>query len=62
MLFGYEDAMQVTRSTGEAPKAGQVMQEVVSLAGPCVGCTRCRGLCAELLELLTLPDAVLSRN
>ena len=54
--------MQVLRSTGEAPKSGQVMQEVVSLAGPCVGCTRCRGLCAELLELLTLPDAVLSRD
>ncbi len=54
--------MHVTRSAGDAPKSGQVMQEVVALAGPCVGCTRCRGLCAELLELLSLPDAVLSRR
>lgn len=27
----------------------------------CLGCTDCRGVCAALLQLIGLPDAVLNR-
>ncbi len=51
--------METRRVPAHAPRV-QEMQRRVMEVGPCLGCTDCRGLCASLLEVLSLPEAVLS--
>lgn len=54
--------MQVDRRAGHAPKTAQLARDVSLMRGPCVGCEDCRGLCAALLEAITVPDIVLGRS
>jgi hypothetical protein len=51
--------MDVSRQIGEAPRTAEVARRVAALRGGCLGCERCRGLCLALIEILTLPEAVL---
>ena len=51
--------MTTTRKIGHAPKLKAVAAEIPALQGPCVACADCQGVCAELIEVMTLPDAVL---
>ena len=51
--------MQIDRHAGHAPASHTVARQVSMLRGPCLECSNCRGLCHELIEMLTLPRAVL---
>ena len=55
-----EKGMEIKRISGYAPQTVQLGQDIARLHGQCVGCTECKGLCRELIELLTVPGAVLS--
>lgn len=51
--------MQIDRQAGYAPASHDVARQVAMLRGPCLNCSNCRGLCHELIEMLSLPRAVL---
>ena len=53
--------MRIERLAGHAPKTRELSADVARL-NLCVGCKNCKGLCGALLEALTLPDIVLSRD
>ena len=50
--------MHVTRHAGHAPRTIQLQAETMGLPG-CIGCPGCTGMCAALLEMMSLPPAVL---
>ena len=52
--------LNITRSRGETRRSEELAAQVAGLGAPCVGCSNCRGLCAELLEAMVLPDIILS--
>jgi len=54
--------MQVDRRAGHAPRTTQLAKDVSQTRGPCIGCDDCKGLCAALLDALTVPDIVLGRT
>lgn len=54
--------MEMSHKIGHAPRTTATATEIAQLHGPCVGCFDCRGLCAELIEALTLPDIILARK
>lgn len=51
--------MQMQQSQAHAPKVEALWDRLTTLRGPCIGCKGCEGVCAELIEALTLPDAIL---
>ena len=51
--------MQIDRHVGHAPRSEEIGRELVALDGPCIGCKNCKGMCAALMQLLSLPEAVL---
>ena len=51
--------MSTKRLTAHAPRTTALARKIAALQSGCVGCKNCRGLCAELVELLSLPEAVL---
>ena len=51
--------MSTKRLTAHAPRTTALARKIADLRRGCVGCKNCRGLCAELVELLSLPEAVL---
>ncbi|WP_425074543.1 hypothetical protein [Sagittula sp. S175] len=53
--------MESKRLVGHAPRTRAVGEELVSIQGPCIGCKGCTGLCAALIEALSVPDVVLGR-
>ena len=53
--------MQIERHAGHAPRSEAVGEEIFALEGPCLGCRNCKGLCAALVQMMSLPDAVLNR-
>ena len=50
--------MQIARNAAFAPRTRRLSEELAAIRGGCVGCENCRGLCAPLMELLSLPSAV----
>ncbi|SMY06913.1 hypothetical protein [Flavimaricola marinus] len=54
--------MMIDRKIGFAPRTTAAAKDIAQLQGPCVGCSDCRGLCAALIEALTLPDIILSKK
>lgn len=54
--------MIINRDKAPAAHVSVLAQELAGLNGPCVGCKDCKGLCAELIEALVLPDMILSRG
>ena len=53
--------MKTDRMIGHAPRTRALGEDIVALGGPCIGCKGCTGLCAALIEALSVPDAVLKR-
>lgn len=51
--------MRIDRNIGHAPLTTAVGQKLIEASGRCVGCTECKGLCEELIEVLVLPEVVL---
>ena len=54
--------MMTERQIGHAPRTQALGKEIMSVQGPCIGCKECTGLCAALIEALSLPDMVLNRR
>ncbi len=54
--------MQIERRVMESPEAARVGQAIAGIKGPCIGCTSCRGLCQALIDMASLPEAVLNRD
>ncbi|KAA0916085.1 hypothetical protein FLO80_10165 [Aquicoccus porphyridii] len=52
-------AISITRSKGETERSRALAQRLARLGAPCVGCKNCRGMCRELIELMTLPELIL---
>jgi len=51
--------MQMEQKGGHAPRSETVAQDLVSLKGPCIDCETCKGVCVELIEVMTVPNIVL---
>ncbi len=51
--------ISITRSKAETQRCRALAAKVTQLTTPCVGCKDCRGLCKELIELMTLPEMIL---
>lgn len=47
------------RLVDHAPQTRALAGRLARVRSTCVGCQDCRGLCRELVDLLTLPDVVL---
>lgn len=54
--------MNINRSKSGITHTGALAMELAALQGPCVGCTECDGLCAALIDALTVPDVILSKK
>ena len=54
--------MNIVRSKPDTSHTSSLAVELGSLQGPCVGCTDCVGLCADLIDVLLIPDVVLSKK
>jgi len=54
--------MKMEHKIGHAPRVTAVAKELTMLQGPCVGCPGCTGLCAALIDALTLPDLILAKS
>ncbi len=54
--------MNITRSNTDTTRTASLTVELATLQGPCVGCTDCNGLCAELIDALMIPDIILSKK
>ena len=50
--------MLINRDKASTERSEEVAAEVSTLP-MCVGCTNCRGVCAALIEAMTVPDAIL---
>ena len=47
---------------GNAPRTRAILEKLAGMAEPCVGCANCTGVCADLIDLIETPDAILSRR
>ncbi|WP_198654811.1 hypothetical protein [Albibacillus kandeliae] len=54
--------MDIVRSKPVTPHTVRLAGTLDGLQGPCVGCTDCTGLCAELIDALVIPEVILSRK
>lgn len=55
-------ARPVIRSRAPHQRTTTLAKEVPQLRGPCIACAECHGICEELIETLTLPDAILAKR
>lgn len=54
--------MNIHRSNTDTSRTNALTVELASLQGPCVGCSDCNGLCAELIDALVVPEVILSKK
>ena len=54
--------MNIVRSKPSSTQTTALSFALGDLNGPCVGCEDCNGLCAELIDVLFLPDVILSKK
>ena len=54
--------MIISRSKPGSSRITTVVQAFPDVQGNCVGCENCSGRCAELIDVLTVPDIVLSKK
>lgn len=54
--------MNILRSNTDTSRINALTVELSTLQGPCVGCSDCNGLCAELIDALVIPDVILSKK
>jgi formate hydrogenlyase subunit 6/NADH:ubiquinone oxidoreductase subunit I len=51
--------MNTDRNAPRTVRTQSIMTEITGLKGPCIGCTECTGVCAALIDALTVPGVVL---
>ncbi len=54
--------MFISRHIAQAPRTAALTTEIAKLNGPCIGCTKCDGLCKELIDALVVPEVILSKS
>jgi hypothetical protein len=54
--------MNIVRSKPSSSNTTALGMAMSELNGPCVGCSDCNGLCAELIDALVIPDVILSKK
>jgi hypothetical protein len=54
--------MEIARTKTSDRHTRDLQEELSTLRGPCVGCTDCDGICAELFDTIVLPDVILSKR
>ena len=54
--------MTTQRQIAFAPRTRALGQDMAALHGPCIGCTGCQGICAALIEAMTLPEIILRKG
>ena len=54
--------MKTERLIGYAPRTRAMGEQLVTVEGPCIGCSGCTGLCSALIEALSVPDVVLNKS
>ncbi len=54
--------MQSDRKIGHAPRTQALGRELTTIQGPCIGCKGCQGICATLIEAMSVPDIILGRD
>jgi heterodisulfide reductase subunit C len=54
--------MNINRNKAGTHLTEALASEINALQGPCVGCSKCTGLCNALIDALVLPDLILSRK
>ncbi|MEX0282598.1 MAG: hypothetical protein AB3N13_15555 [Arenibacterium sp.] len=54
--------MNIVRSKPSSSHTVALGAAMSELNGPCVGCSDCNGLCAELIDALSVPDIILSKR
>lgn len=54
--------MDISRTKPSASYTAALSAELAMVNGPCVGCPGCNGLCQSLIDVLMLPNAILSRK
>jgi len=54
--------MKITRSQAQTPCITALAHKMTTLNGPCIGCDGCQGICAELIETLTVPEVILTKG
>lgn len=52
--------MNIERTQTGSENTAQLAGELSRLHGNCIGCTKCDGLCAALIDALMVPNVVLS--
>ena len=54
--------MNIDQAVGRAPRTSDITHEIGTLLRRCMGCPDCAGPCRALIEMMTLPDAILCRE
>lgn len=54
--------MNINRNKAGTRHSQALASELEALRGPCVGCSKCTGLCEALIDALVLPDMILSKR
>jgi hypothetical protein len=54
--------MIIDQTPGRTPRTTDITREIGALQGRCMGCIGCTGSCLALIEMMTLPDAILRRE
>ena len=54
--------MSINRDKAPSHCTNELARKMADLRGPCIGCKDCKGMCRDLLELLMLPDIILTKG
>lgn len=54
--------MNIIRSKPDLTHTAALSVALSELNNPCVGCANCNGMCADLIDVLMIPDVILSRK
>lgn len=54
--------MNIIRSKPDHTHTTALAAALNELNNPCVGCANCNGMCADLVDVLMIPDVILSRK
>jgi formate hydrogenlyase subunit 6/NADH:ubiquinone oxidoreductase subunit I len=54
--------MTISRTIGQAPRTQALANELNGMNGPCIGCVGCQGVCQALIEVMVLPDLIISER
>jgi CO dehydrogenase/acetyl-CoA synthase alpha subunit len=57
---GEESDMTIERLAGFAPRTRALAAQIGELQEPCIGCRDCEGFCHVLLDLMNLPDFIVT--